>query len=373
MSKARNTSTFANELVEDNGEISIQNVNLDLSGRTDAIIVPKGTTAQKPNSPAAGMIRYNTDYATTEVYNGTTWRYLDAPGTSSANPAPSAKYLYEQEIVTSGKEFYWIDTPNGSVCKVFCDFDTQDENGATGWMLVATFDTAWEWSVGATTTHNLIGSTYSGRQISANFGDYNCEMFRVCCNSSIDAIHGNSAFGDWYYYLSGGTSWKQWWAPATGFSYYNGFNYGITNDSGANHPRQIMVPFTHAHNIKWNYTTTQHQYNSLSDASANTSGYFAGGNSSQYWEALTNAGYGFTVYNQETSSGSGSSDGTLGILPQGYTGPANATGQDINACQSKIGRDDNAQNSSFGSSASYNYATNATGLNTVTGAMFWIK
>lgn len=44
---------------------------------TDKIDIPKGTTAQRPGSPSAGMIRYNTDYNTTEYYNGTAWRPTD--------------------------------------------------------------------------------------------------------------------------------------------------------------------------------------------------------------------------------------------------------------------------------------------------------
>ena len=36
------------------------NASLDLSQQTDGIILPKGNTAQRPSSPIAGMIRYNT-------------------------------------------------------------------------------------------------------------------------------------------------------------------------------------------------------------------------------------------------------------------------------------------------------------------------
>jgi len=35
--------------------------------------LPKGTTAQRPGSPAAGMLRYNTDLRYTELYNGNSW------------------------------------------------------------------------------------------------------------------------------------------------------------------------------------------------------------------------------------------------------------------------------------------------------------
>ena len=40
---------------------------------TDAIRIPSGTTAQRPGSPVAGMMRYNTDDTVFEGYNGTNW------------------------------------------------------------------------------------------------------------------------------------------------------------------------------------------------------------------------------------------------------------------------------------------------------------
>jgi hypothetical protein len=47
---------------------------------TDYIILPKGTTAQRPGSPLAGMIRYNTDLAGFEGYNGTAWAPVGGGG-----------------------------------------------------------------------------------------------------------------------------------------------------------------------------------------------------------------------------------------------------------------------------------------------------
>jgi hypothetical protein len=44
-------------------------VSLDLSGRTDAILVPKGTTDERPSSPVTGMIRYNTQLEQYELYD----------------------------------------------------------------------------------------------------------------------------------------------------------------------------------------------------------------------------------------------------------------------------------------------------------------
>jgi len=40
---------------------------------TGALMMPSGTTAQRPAVATAGMIRFNTTLAATEFYNGTTW------------------------------------------------------------------------------------------------------------------------------------------------------------------------------------------------------------------------------------------------------------------------------------------------------------
>ena len=43
---------------------------------TGALTLPNGTTAQRPGSPSAGMIRYNNATNTTEYYNGCAWYAL---------------------------------------------------------------------------------------------------------------------------------------------------------------------------------------------------------------------------------------------------------------------------------------------------------
>ncbi len=46
--------------------------NVTMNG-TGAIIVPVGTTAQRPGSPVNGMIRYNTTIPQLECYINSTW------------------------------------------------------------------------------------------------------------------------------------------------------------------------------------------------------------------------------------------------------------------------------------------------------------
>jgi hypothetical protein len=50
-----------------------QNVTLSSTG---ALSVPSGTTAQRPSSPVAGMLRYNTTIPQLEIYINATWTAL---------------------------------------------------------------------------------------------------------------------------------------------------------------------------------------------------------------------------------------------------------------------------------------------------------
>ena len=50
---------------------------LDLASDTGATVFPKGTTAERPVSPEAGYIRFNTTDNVMETYDGTEWEVLD--------------------------------------------------------------------------------------------------------------------------------------------------------------------------------------------------------------------------------------------------------------------------------------------------------
>lgn len=47
---------------------------------TDYLQIPAGTTAQRPGSPAVGMIRWNSDLSTYEGYNGSAWASIGGGG-----------------------------------------------------------------------------------------------------------------------------------------------------------------------------------------------------------------------------------------------------------------------------------------------------
>jgi hypothetical protein len=52
---------------------------------TLAMQLPKGTTAQRPGSPAAGYLRYNTTNNNVETYNGSAWVIVGDPDTSTVH------------------------------------------------------------------------------------------------------------------------------------------------------------------------------------------------------------------------------------------------------------------------------------------------
>ena len=49
---------------------TLKNTTINTTGY---ITLPAGTTAQRPASPVAGMMRFNTTFSRNEFYNGTTW------------------------------------------------------------------------------------------------------------------------------------------------------------------------------------------------------------------------------------------------------------------------------------------------------------
>ena len=66
----------------------ITNDLLALGENTSSLNLPKGTTAQRPVSPVAGMVRENTDDNVIEYYNGTEWKQV-----KTAEPPILADYL----------------------------------------------------------------------------------------------------------------------------------------------------------------------------------------------------------------------------------------------------------------------------------------
>lgn len=72
-------------------------VSLDNGANTDADLVAGGTTAQRPGSPVAGMVRYNTSLAALEAYIGSAWQSLLGADGDNYNYLFNAIFFVDQE------------------------------------------------------------------------------------------------------------------------------------------------------------------------------------------------------------------------------------------------------------------------------------
>ena len=75
-----NANVSSNLTVSGNVGIGVASPGAELHvAGIGAIIIPSGTTVQRPTTGVLGMIRYNTEDTALELYNGTAWTTVDAP------------------------------------------------------------------------------------------------------------------------------------------------------------------------------------------------------------------------------------------------------------------------------------------------------
>lgn len=83
---------------------------------TGFLNLPAGTTAQRPGSPATGMIRYNTDLQVTEWYDGSNWvsgNYVSATGGTVVDtningvPYRTHYFLNRRGVTNKAMTLYW--------------------------------------------------------------------------------------------------------------------------------------------------------------------------------------------------------------------------------------------------------------------------
>lgn len=104
---------------------------------TGFLKIPAGTTAQRPASPLAGMMRFNTDWSFQEYYDGTYWRQvlngnIAGDGSSAALAATSAAAI-KSLTGTNTDGVYWIQLPTAGATQIYCIMDSAYDGG--GWML----------------------------------------------------------------------------------------------------------------------------------------------------------------------------------------------------------------------------------------------
>lgn len=303
-------------------------------------------------------------------------------GSSSSNPGTSAKQIYDDGYVTSGKMIRWIDFGGSvGVKQVWCDFDTNDADGKSGWMLTAKFTEAKRWGgngVTINTTTSYIDPN-DGYAVSANMADALMNMFRVTVSDSANESLGSSAMADWYYEWNLDTiPWKVVWAPEqwqnpNQMLPTNGDKNYASRASGSGPSRTAIRKFQRSYNIKHSYIPVGHTDQNLTDFMNNQNasevsangGTGAGNNwggdysykligtgtesnavgTFNKWFALSTNGQKFEFYDEGRNANyangtGGDTDGTLGILCNNTS--KTHTGQDQdNENNVKIGYDDN--------------------------------
>lgn len=71
---------------------------------TDGMVMPKGTTGERPGGPELGTMRYNTDLGFMEQYNASGWAGIDAPPTVS-NQTGTVYTSTDTTITVQGSNF----------------------------------------------------------------------------------------------------------------------------------------------------------------------------------------------------------------------------------------------------------------------------
>jgi hypothetical protein len=110
---------LSNSSVNSNLSWSSANNTLTVLG-TGSIQVPSGTTAQDPATPAAGMLRFNTDLSGFEGYNGTAWGGIGGAqaGGAIVTNKKIASVSYTIDVTENGFSVGPITVPAGVIITV---------------------------------------------------------------------------------------------------------------------------------------------------------------------------------------------------------------------------------------------------------------
>jgi len=116
------TNTADNELIVGSSSSKIETTQIIGTG---AFTPQVGTTAERPATPAAGMIRFNTTIGSHEVYNGTTWNPVGGSTAGSIGTTIDGG----GGVITTGQKGGFITIPYSGTITGWTLFST---NGTTG-------------------------------------------------------------------------------------------------------------------------------------------------------------------------------------------------------------------------------------------------
>ena len=80
---------------------------------TGFVTLPKGTTAERPATPVAGMVRYNTETSRNEMYNGAKWVTTQGSNAATGGTVTTAGG-YKIHTFTTGTQTFTM-TYDGAV------------------------------------------------------------------------------------------------------------------------------------------------------------------------------------------------------------------------------------------------------------------
>lgn len=129
---------------------------------TNAVVLPKGTTAQRPASPVTGMIRFNTTLDKTEYYSSTGWIPVAPFGDGSSVTNASTSVLQFDSLSKSAGTYYFA--PPGANSATYQLYYTPNFRG-TGYGFVRVFSSPTQ----GTATLNLIDVNLPITQLMVNY------------------------------------------------------------------------------------------------------------------------------------------------------------------------------------------------------------
>ena len=124
-------SADTNRLITMESSNNINIVGTLSHNRLGRFTLPKGTTAQRPSSPQAGHVRYNTTLSYVEVYDGSAWyRASAAPAGAVGTQGTPATNTAQLAGLVSGN--YWIQPAGQTAYEMYVD----NSRNSGGWVMV---------------------------------------------------------------------------------------------------------------------------------------------------------------------------------------------------------------------------------------------
>lgn len=118
-------------VIDDNRNITSAN-SAEFTG-TSHILIPSGNTAQRPASPANGMLRYSTTTNSFEGYSAGAWGAIGGGGggkTNTANIGDGSNTAYNVAHNLNTSNVIVVVTENATGYVVYPDVDVLDANNA---------------------------------------------------------------------------------------------------------------------------------------------------------------------------------------------------------------------------------------------------